>query len=295
MNSPDFYTNVAAQRGDSPELRACIARTIDQLIVNSTSTMRPGVLLGKIQSGKTRAFLGIIALAFDRGYEVAIILTKGTVSLAKQTLNRVQQDFRVAIEADAVQVFDVMALPALTGYELSQKLIFVVKKEDDNLKRLLAAFEEQYPMLQSRKVLIIDDEADFASLSYRRKNGKTGVGVIAAQIEKLRSLVKSSSFLQVTATPYSLYLQPENEVIRDGNALFRPKKPAFTEILPIHSGYVGGESYFERSSDPDSTAYYFYEDVPLAERDALKKEDGDGSDSQMSFQTRMLPSCARAS
>lgn len=274
MNSPDFYANVAAQRDDSPELRACIARTIDQLIVNSTSTMRPGVLLGKIQSGKTRAFLGIIALAFDRGYEVAIILTKGTVSLAKQTLNRVQQDFSVAIEADAIQVFDIMALPALTGYELSQKLIFVVKKEDDNLKRLLAAFEERYPTLQSRKVLIIDDEADFASLSYRRKNGKTGVGVIAAQIEKLRSLVKSSSFLQVTATPYSLYLQPENEVIRDGNALFRPKKPAFTEILPIHPGYVGGESYFERSLDPDSAAYYFYEDVPLAERDALKKADG---------------------
>lgn len=30
---------------------------------------RPGMLLGKIQSGKTRAFLGVIARAFDRGYD----------------------------------------------------------------------------------------------------------------------------------------------------------------------------------------------------------------------------------
>ena len=31
------------------------------------------MLLGKIQSGKTRAFLGIIARCFDRGFNVAII------------------------------------------------------------------------------------------------------------------------------------------------------------------------------------------------------------------------------
>jgi hypothetical protein len=31
--------------------------------------------------------------------------------------------------------------------------------------------------------------------------------------------------------------------------------------------------YFEESSNPSSTAQFVYEEVPLAERDALKKED----------------------
>ena len=275
MTTTGMYQQIAGDRKDDPELQQCVERTVQQLLKEETSTQRPGVLLGKIQSGKTRAFLGVIASAFDKGYDVAVILTKGTVSLAKQTLNRVQQDFRYFLtdDIDSVHVFDIMALPKLTPYELNHKLILVVKKEDDNLKRLLKAFEA-FPVLKERKLLIIDDEADFASLSFRKtKSGEVTIGVVAGMIEKLRNLVRSSSFLQVTATPYSLYLQPEEGVVRGGTPLFRPKKPAFTEILPTHQNYVGGEYYFERSGDPDSTAFYFYEGVPIAERDALKLED----------------------
>jgi len=55
---------------------------------------------------------------------------------------------------------------------------------------------------------------------------------------------------------------------------FKPKRPAFTELLPIHLQYVGGDHYFEKSNDADSPAYYFYEEVPVAERETLKKPDG---------------------
>jgi hypothetical protein len=116
--------------------------------------------------------LGVIGLAFDRGYEIAVILTKGTKSLTKQTLKRVREDFREFIQADQVQVFDIMNLPEnLTPYELNQKLILVVKKEDDNLRRLLNAFETQYTSLKEKQRLIIDDEADTASLSFCRRSG----------------------------------------------------------------------------------------------------------------------------
>jgi hypothetical protein len=274
MSPVKMYQLIAKNRGDTPELSDCVERTVQQLLQEETSTHRPGILLGKIQSGKTRAFLGVIASAFDKGYDIAVILTKGTVSLAKQTLNRVQKDFApfLADDVDTVHVFDIMALPQLTPYEMSHKLILVVKKEDDNLRRLLKAFED-FPALREKKVLIIDDEADFASLTFRRKDGVVTVGVIAGQIDVLRKLVRSSSFLQVTATPYSLYLQPEEAAVRNGSPLFLPKRPAFTEILPTHPDYVGGDYYFEKSSDPESTAFYFYEDVPVPERDALKLED----------------------
>lgn len=273
-----FYETIATDRGgDAIELQDCIRRTVDQLIVEETSSQRPGILLGKIQSGKTRAFLGVMALAFDKGSDVAVVLTKGTVSLARQTLNRIKKDFRsfCSGDNDDVLVFDIMALPSLTGYELGKKLIFVVKKEDDNMRRLIEAFD-QYPELKNRRILIVDDEADLASVSFQRaKGGVAKVGVVSSQIDNLRKSVKSFAFLQVTATPYSLYLQPEDDMLKpDGSLLFLPKRPKFTEILPIHPDYVGGDYYFEKSAEEGSPAFYFYKPVPLAERDALKEEDG---------------------
>lgn len=271
-----FYDQIATNRKDSSDFRQCVINTVEKLLRRDTETSysKPGILLGKIQSGKTRIFLGVIALAFDKGYGVAVILTKGTKSLAKQTLKRVREDYRSFIQEDQVQVFDIMSLPKnLTPYELSQKTILVVKKEDDNLRRLLKAFKDQYPALKEKRLLIVDDEADTASLSFHRRQGQVDVGVISQRIDQLRSLVPESDYLQVTATPYSLYLQPEEEVQRNGTSLFRPKRPAFTELLPIHSDYVGGDYYFEKRTDPSSPAYYFYEPVPPAEREALKEED----------------------
>ncbi|MGB6482024.1 MAG: Z1 domain-containing protein [Candidatus Acidiferrales bacterium] len=269
-----FYDIIAAKRGDSAELKECTEKTVASLEQQETSSSKPGILLGKIQSGKTRAYLGVAGLAFDHGYDIVVILTKGTRSLARQTLKRVREDFRLFLESDQAQVFDIMNLPDnLTPYELNQKIIFVVKKEDDNLRRLLKAFEVQYPILKNKRILIIDDEADTASLSFRRSQGQVDPGVISKQIDHLRGISQGSGFLQVTATPYSLYLQPDDEVLRNGASLFKPKRPAFTTILPIHPGYVGGDHYFEKSTDPTSPAYFFFEKVPEDEREALKLED----------------------
>ena len=52
--------------------RVCIEQTVERLSNTQTSAERPGMLLGKIQSGKTKTFLGAIALAFDNGFDVAI-------------------------------------------------------------------------------------------------------------------------------------------------------------------------------------------------------------------------------
>ena len=89
----------------------------------------PSVLLGKIQSGKTRAFLGIIALAFDRGFDIAVVLTKGTKTLGNQNVRRISSDFKVFRDANALQVFDILKIPTLTSWEMNeQKLIIVAKK-----------------------------------------------------------------------------------------------------------------------------------------------------------------------
>jgi hypothetical protein len=268
-----FYDQLASNRQDPPELRDKVEEVVQHLQKESTSTNRPGILLGMVQSGKTRAYLGVIARAFDRGYDVAIVLTKGTKSLAEQTLKRIKQDFVPFIAADEIEVFDILAVPELTPYELTHKLVFVAKKEDDNLRRLLSLFRDEYPQLRAKSVLIIDDEADLASVSFRKQGGQSTAGVISKQIDQLRDSVTKSAFLQVTATPYALYLQPADEIDLPGGSLFKPKRPAFTVLLPTHGKYAGGDEYFEKSTEPDSPAFYFYREVPIAERDALKLED----------------------
>ena len=85
-----FYERLCTTRGDSPELQHCVQNVVDQLDEASNSE-RPGLLLGKIQSGKTMAFLGVIAKVFDQDYDIAIVLTKGTKTLAQQTVKRIQQ------------------------------------------------------------------------------------------------------------------------------------------------------------------------------------------------------------
>jgi hypothetical protein len=123
--------------------------------------------------------------------------------------------------------------------------------EDDNLRRLLSLFGEQYPELRNKSVLIMDDEADLASVSFRKTNGLSSAGVISQQIDQLRESVMSSAYLQVTATPYALYLQPDEAIVVNVNSLFKPKRPAFTVLLPTHSKYAGGDEYFEKSTELD--------------------------------------------
>src|SRR6267378_1388787 len=109
-----FYDQLASKRGDPPDLREKVEEVIEKLQNEATSASRPGILLGRVQSGKTRAYLGVTARAFDRGYDVAVILTKGTKSLTEQTLCRVKEDFGDFV--DQVEVFDILAVPELTPY-----------------------------------------------------------------------------------------------------------------------------------------------------------------------------------
>ena len=101
----------------------------------------------------------------------------------------------------------------LNAYQLNNKVIIVCKKEDDNLGHLRRILFKRNPILGKRRTLIIDDEADFASISFQKRKGEgVKAGTIARLINRLRKdLQKNSSFLQVTATPYSLYLQPKGE------------------------------------------------------------------------------------
>lgn len=269
-----YYTHFlkTAEFPYTGEERSCIQATVSNLIHYQTLGSKPGMLLGKIQSGKTKTFLAIMGLAFDNGFDVAVVLTKGTKALSKQTQERIQREFRPFVETDEVLVFDIMQMPeSLSGWELKRKLIFVVKKQKDNLNRLLILFQEKYRGLSTKKVLIVDDEADYASVGYRRQEGDIDVNLTAAKLDKLRDTVNEASFLQVTATPYSLYLQPEDVAIR--GIEFHPVKPAFTVLVPVNENYIGSDYYFDNSDDIDSVSNYLYVPLNQNELSVLRRKD----------------------
>ncbi len=274
--SGSFFPAYQAENASfSPETFSCAERTVEKLLADRTTSERPGMLLGKVQSGKTRTFISIMALAFDNDYDIAIVLSKNSKALIKQTAKRLRTEFRRFLDAQVLELYDIMESPkTFTDFELEAKMIFVAKKETNNLKRLIALFAT-HPTMAAKRVLVIDDEADNASIGYVKKEGEIEANKISAQISDLRSKITTSSFLQVTATPYSLYLQPPTIVV--GNVLdFKPVRPAFTELVPVPPEYVGGETYFgpAAKSDEPTIERLIHHPVDAAEFERLKKHDG---------------------
>ena len=92
---------------------------------------------------------------------------------------------------------------------------------------------------------------------------------IASQINDLR-LQLTCKFIQVTATPYSLYLQPET-IDLGGEKDIRPVKPADTVLVPHGDGYIGGEYYFDRDKQP--LGEYLFHAIEENELQIIKSSD----------------------
>ena len=93
INKTTFFSQFLADKRYEPQDIDAIKKTVAKLTEISSDRNKPGMLLGKIQSGKTKTFIGIIGLAFDKGFDAAIILTKGTKALSKQTIERITKEF----------------------------------------------------------------------------------------------------------------------------------------------------------------------------------------------------------
>ena len=275
LEGPFYTAYKAANPGFSPDTFLCAEETVREILAKGTTSEHPGMLLGKVQSGKTRTFVSALTLAFDNGFNVAIVLSKNSKALLDQTLKRLSTEFGAFREDGELEIYDIMhAPPTYSAYELESKLVFVAKKQEDNLRRLIDLFKDN-PLLAKQRTIIVDDEADNASIGYAKKAELTVARKIASQVSDLRGTIEQSSFLQVTATPYSLYLQPK-EIEVENVVSFKPTRPVFTELVPVPTGYVGGEVYFGPAarSEADTLESLIHHTVDHREFERLKKPDG---------------------
>lgn len=278
------------------EKKKCVESTVSQLLEEGEHAEEPGLLLGKIQCGKTDTFEDIIGLSFDRGVDVAIVITKGTRALVSQTIMRMKKDYQWFKASDdlrqraTINIYDIMDI-GRAGLKQAKvensKTVIVCKKQAKNMERLIELFEKKSPFLKKKKVIIVDDEADFASRNYMsvkgkaqtNENGATAaqtsemkMAKISQQIDDFRSIPQFCRYLQVTATPYCLYLQPMGELNLNGNVV-KPFKPRFTNLVPTHAAYIGGQQYFVESKDARSMYSHLYHKVDQKCIDVLGHED----------------------
>lgn len=274
----------------------CVENTVKQLLEEGEHADEPGLLLGKIQCGKTDTFEDIIGLSFDKGIDIAIVITKGTKALVNQTIVRMKKDYKWFKASDSldqratINIYDIMEIGRAGLKQVkveSGKTVIVCKKQAQNLSRLIELFETKSPFLKKKKVIIVDDEADFASRNYQNvkleakkdedgnpvaQTTEVAMAKISQQIDDFRKVPEYCRYLQVTATPYCLYLQPQGELNLNGN-IIKPFKPRFTSLVPTHSAYVGGQQYFVESAKPDSMFSHLYHQLDQKCIDVLGHED----------------------
>lgn len=192
-----------------------------------------GLIYGLVQSGKTGVLTVTGALGADEGYKTIIILTSDIEPLYEQTLSRAREAFP---GMDIVGKKELKDTHSFLQRIKSETCAIVVTKNSSVLKALIENFK--VGRVRGLTCLLIDDEADQASLNTRASRNDGSRSTINGLIGDLRSFFHRNTYLQVTATPQALFLQ-------EGKHAFRPK---FTVLSHPGADYVGGNDFFAEDS-----------------------------------------------
>lgn len=253
-----------------------------------------GLVLGYVQSGKTTNFTAVIAKAADAGYRFFVVLSGIHDALRQQTQDRLNAQLwephpelwnRLTNETDFRPTDNVDALLA----NRSQRVLTVVKKNGPRLRALRRWLKGARPeLLEACPILIIDDEADQASVNTAKPERRPST------INKLiRDIVNGSpkaAYVGYTATPFAnVLVDPQ-----DYEDLY-PRD--FIVDLPRPDFYIGPEAIFGRESldfdpeDVEDDGHDFIRSVPLNELDELRPK---GSSTRHDFQPEVTESLGNA-
>lgn len=234
------------------------------------------LVVGYVQSGKTMSFTGVLAMARDNGYRVAIVLTGITTNLQGQTSDRLANDLDNESSDDRYSFLDNPSIDeaddVVKALRLSDKplLIIPVLKHKKYLFNLSQIFRDSKVKraMQSETVLIIDDEADQASLnSFGYKNSQLSDEAVKRQsatygaILNLRAALPGNSYIQYTATPQANLLITTMDLL----------SPKSHTLLQPGEGYVGGRKFF--GLDEGGSLFGGKLAVPIPQAEVFHKKD----------------------
>ena len=233
---------------------------------------RRGMVVGHVQSGKTANYAGLICKAADAGYKLIVVIAGVHNNLRSQTQRRIDEGFvgrdsaRLLSRQDDMYVgvgrFDRTRRPTTftntirdfnkataTGVgiplqNLTEPAVFVIKKNSSTLKNLLEWLREHSARGGGESIdepmLLIDDEADNASINIRHGAGE--VSRINGQIRDLLRMFDRSCYVGYTATPFAnIFIDPDTDDQMRGEDLF-PR--SFIVSLDPPSNYFGATTVF---------------------------------------------------
>jgi hypothetical protein len=253
-----------------------------------------GLVVGSVQSGKTANFNAVINSSIDSGYKLIIVLSGIMEDLRKQTQQRIEKEVVGYSKAGSgflgvgeIQPFGELGdskvaqivIPTSSesdfkktikeaDFSLNNKNILVCKKNTGVLKNLLlwlSDYLDENKEKHDLPFLIIDDEADNASLNNMGHRGKEYATTINGHIRALLGLFNRKTYLGYTATPFANVLQDKNEAPETKWTIsYREKGETktkdfvqvsnlfpedFIELLYPPSVYIGAKHFFETRID----------------------------------------------
>ncbi len=224
-----------------------------------------GIVIGKVQSGKTSNFIALTALAFDNGYSHVIVFGGTKKPLVAQNSERINEYFAFS---DNVIVLNTTEHKAqLTEEKINQfirmgkKIIIVALKSPAQINAIRTnVFSGD--ILTELPTLIIDDEGDEASLNGLVKQGRKSSTYAA--IEKLKGALKRHAFVSVTATPQANLLISSMDIL----------SPEFGVLVDPGNGYCGLDVFHSPDSKyvveiPDTENSLLDDGVPASFNEAL--------------------------
>lgn len=196
-----------------------------------------GLVVGYVQSGKTTNFIAVMAKMADVNYRMVIVLSGIHNGLRRQTQERLDDsltnlnpDFWHPLTDDKRDFLKPTYDPAAV-LNSTKVVMAVVKKNKAVLTKLVNWLDTTSgrKALQNAPVLIIDDEADQASVATQRIN---------PLIRRLLELMPKRTYIGYTATPFA------NVFIDPTDSDLYPK--TFILNLPRPKDYFGPEKIFGR-------------------------------------------------
>ena len=243
---------------------------------DSASEERHGLVVGRVQSGKTANYAGLIARAADAGYTMVVVMAGLHNNLRRQTQQRLDEELCTPASSSPVErrlvpftnpERDYQSVAHATHLTASEGRcnLFVIKKNVSPLKKL----HEQLSKLSelerwSHRLLIVDDEADHATINTKpasEPNPDLPVGLedemddeedqdaeisdvtkINSYIRMILGLFKQRAYVGYTATPFAnVLIDPDSVHPALGKTLY-PRD--FIIALPKPQGYIGLEEFF---------------------------------------------------
>jgi len=201
-----------------------------------------GLVVGKIQSGKTGNLIGAAAHAIDNGYRLVIIYLSDTYALYEQNMLRVKNSFKnddnSVVFIDNSSINNDLSMyessPSDIDFHLSKGRSFVVctLKHNKRINKISEVFS--LSKITNNKVMIIDDEGDDISQNtHKQKHKKIGDDTLFTPNNKaIVELMKKFNdyvYLSVTATPQAPLLIYK----------FENLSPNFCSLIYPGNGYVG--------------------------------------------------------